>query len=81
MFATLVGSDRDTAIHADLSAKLVALAEARGYRPPDTRLRIRPDQTPLHKWQLECRGPADEQADFFLAVTAPAIPGFHRFRL
>ena len=75
MFATLTGTDTSSAIHQAVFQRLCAAAIARGFLPPDTTLPIRPDQLPLDKWSLELRGPSDGKAAFFLAVTAPRMPG------
>ncbi|MBI2784637.1 MAG: hypothetical protein HYX64_11355 [Gammaproteobacteria bacterium] len=75
MFATLLGTNRGTEDHRTLCASLSQLAVGKGFAPPDTTLRIRADQTPLDGWKLEQRGPADTNADFLLAVTAPKVPG------
>jgi hypothetical protein len=75
MFATLVGTDTSATIHQPVFERLRAAAVARGFVAPDTTHRIRPSQIPLDGWTLELRGPADERAAFFLAVTAPRVPG------
>ena len=75
MFATLLGTNRETDDHRTLCAELCQIAVRRGFAPPDTTLRVQPDQMPLDKWQIEQRGPAGMKADFLLAVTAPVIPG------
>lgn len=75
MFATLAGTDKSASIHQPVFERLCAAAVARGFVPPDTSHRVRPNQHPLDKWQLELRGPSDGGAAFFLAVTAPRIPG------
>jgi hypothetical protein len=75
MFATLLGTNRGTEDHRTLCASLCQLAVGKGFAPPDTTLRIRADQTPLDGWKVELRGPADANADFLLAVTAPKVPG------
>jgi len=74
MFATLLGTNRETEEHTSLCAGLCRVAVAQGFVPPDTRLRVQPDQTPLAGWQIELRGPADAKADFLLSVTAPKVP-------
>lgn len=74
MFATLLGTNKETEEHRNLCAGLCQIAVARGFVPPDTRLRVQPDQMSLAGWQIEQRGPADAKADFLLAVTAPKVP-------
>lgn len=74
MFATLLGTNRGTDDHRSLCVGLCQIAVARGFAPPDTTLRIQPDQIPLDGWQIEQRGPADAKANFLLAVTAPKVP-------
>ena len=55
--------------------RLCETAIARGFVPPDTSHRVRPNQLPLDHWTLELRGSSDASAAFFLAVTAPRGPG------
>jgi len=75
MFATLLGTNRETDDHTTLCADLCKIAVRRGFAPPDRTLRVQPDQIPLDRWQIEQRGPAGAKADFLLAVTAPMVPG------
>jgi hypothetical protein len=75
MFATLVGTDTSAAIHQPVFERLTAAAVARGFVLPDTTHRVRPNQLALDRWALELRGPAGGRAAFFLAVTAPRVPG------
>lgn len=75
MFATLLGTNRETDNHRTLCADLCQIAVRRGFAPPDRTLRVQPDQIPLDTWQIEQRGPAGAKADFLLAVTAPMVPG------
>lgn len=74
MFATLLGTNRETEQHTSLCAALSQIAVAQGFAPPDTKLPVEQDQTPLTDWQIELLGPADGKADFLLSVTAPDIP-------
>lgn len=74
MFATLLGTNRETEEHRGLCAGLCQVAVAQGFVPPDTRLRVQPDQMPLTGWRIEQLGPSDAKADFLLSVTAPKVP-------
>jgi len=74
MFATLVGTNRNTSAHTAIFRDLVQLAEQRGFVPGDKALRVVPDQIPLSGWSLEFQGPATGEADFLLASTAPRVP-------
>src|SRR5437879_6005449 len=60
--------------HRALFETLCEVATRRGFRPPDTTLRVQRDQIPLDGWSIEQRGPGDGKADFLLAVTAPKVP-------
>lgn len=75
MFATMLGTNRETEAHTNLCERLCQFAVAQGFVPPDTTLTVQPDQTPLDGWIIEQLGPANAKADFLLAVTAPKIPG------
>ena len=75
MFATLVGTNRPSSECEAVFTSLCELAIAHGFTPPDTNLPIRRDQVPLDGWSLVQKGPANGKADFFLAVTAPQVPG------
>ena len=74
MFATLVGTDRQTTKHEEIFKLLFDIAIKRGFIPPNTMLCVHSDQTPLDKWTIVLKGPADNNAKFFLAVTAPKTP-------
>jgi hypothetical protein len=74
MFATLAGTDTSAPIHQPVFERLCEAAVARGFVPPDTSHRVRPNQLPLDKWLLELRGPCGGEAAFFLAVTASRVP-------
>ena len=73
MFATLVGTNSNNTKHASLFKKLCDIAGTQGFTSPDTSMRIQPDG-PLEGWTLEQKGPRDQAADFYLAVTAPKVP-------
>ncbi|MDA3835781.1 MAG: hypothetical protein PF495_20610 [Spirochaetales bacterium] len=75
MYAILTGTDRNTQRHLEVLNRLISIADQSGFTPPDCELRISPDQQSLSQWMLTLRGPQGEPADFFLAVTAPSIPG------
>lgn len=70
-FATLIGTDTNSDRHIQISENLIQIAESQGFTRGDETLPIRPDQISLSEWSLELRGPVTEDADFFLAVTAP----------
>lgn len=74
MFATLVGTDSGNEAHRMLFDRLCAIAIERGYVPPVDTVRVQPDGS-LRGWSLEQRGPQGREADFYLAVTAPRVPG------
>lgn len=74
MFATLIGTNTTGRAHEPLFGSLCALAVTRGFAPPDTTLRVQPDQTSLEGWSLSMKGPSNSKADFLLAVTAPKVP-------
>ena len=74
MFATLIGTDTESKAHLKVADELLQIAEKKGFTPGSEELRVTPDQIPINKWSLELRGPLDEKADFFLAVTAPKVP-------
>lgn len=75
MYAILTGSDRNTQRHIEVLNRLISIADQSGFTHPDRELRIFPDQQSLNRWTLTMQGPEAEPADFFLAVTAPSIPG------
>ncbi len=75
MFATLVGTDKDGQKQVGLFDRLCQLATGQGFARPVRDLPVQPDQTPLSRWNLEYKGPPEGPADFFLAVTAPRVPG------
>jgi hypothetical protein len=74
MFATLVGTNTNNATHPALFEQLYGVATAQGFTPPDTSMRISADGS-LEGWVLEQKGPSNQAADFYLAVTAPRVPG------
>ena len=74
MFATLIGTDTGGAEHRAIFDRLYGIAIGRGFAPPGASRRVQPDG-PLDGWSLEQKGPADGEADFLLAVTAPRVPG------
>ena len=74
-FATLAGTDTPSPIHQPVFERLCAAAVARGFVPPNTALPLRPNQLALGDWSLELLGPSSGRAAFFLAVTAPRVPG------
>lgn len=75
MFATLVGTNTVSIQYQTVFKRLLEIAIASGFEPPDTALRVQRDQTPLDGWTIEQKGPRDGNADFLLAVTAPKVPG------
>jgi hypothetical protein len=75
MFATLVGTNYETSRHVTLFTRLRELAVSRGFLPPDSAHRPHRDQTPLDGWVLEEKLPSNSTASFYLAVTAPRMPG------
>lgn len=74
MFATLAGTNTGATEHRRLFNRLCVIATERKFVPPDTSLHVQRDQIPLDGWSLEQKGPADKEADFLLAVTAPEVP-------
>ena len=74
MFATLIGTNKGTDAHTKLAAKLGQIAVAQGFIPPDTEIRVRPNQVSLLEWQIKQLGPSNSEAEFLLAVTAPEVP-------
>lgn len=74
MFATLIGTNKETNEHINLANKLSEIAIAQGFLIPNTPLRVEPNQTSLAEWNIELLGPPNADADFLLAVTAPSIP-------
>lgn len=75
MFATLIGTNTVSVQYETVFKRLCEIAIARGFEPPDTKFLIQRDQIPLDGWTLEQKGPPDGNASFFLAVTAPKVPG------
>ncbi len=75
MFATLVGTNTPSIQYRKIFERLCEIAVTRGYILGDTDLRVQRDQISLEGWSLALRGPATGNADFFLAVTAPEVPG------
>ncbi|SMH34519.1 MULTISPECIES: hypothetical protein [Cyanophyceae] len=83
MFATLVGTNRQTNDHIDLLSQLIPIAKDLGFEPPDLEHEAVADQGSLAGWSSELRGPSSNTCEFFLAVTAPNVPGMspiHPFR-
>ena len=74
MFATFVGTDKGGSRHEDVFWSLYAIAVERGYVPGNSELQVEPDG-PMDDWVVKQIGPEDGQAEFFLAVTEPQIPG------
>lgn len=74
-FATLVGTNTANTSHRVLFSRLCDLAVSKHFRLPDMVRHVQPDQEPLKDWELELKGPPNGAASFFLAVTAPKIPG------
>ena len=74
MFATLIGTNTGGTEHQEVFYRLHAIAIERGFIPSNTAVQIQPDG-PLDDWSLEQKGPPDLRAEFFLAVTAPRVPG------
>lgn len=74
MFATLIGTNTGKAEHKTLFDQLCAISIERGFAPPEAAVPIQGDG-PIQGWMLEQKGPTDRKADFFLAVTAPRVPG------
>lgn len=75
MYATLVGGNTTSSPCESLIERLCETANAHGFTPSDNILGVRSDQTRLDDWTLTQKGPADGTVDFFLAVTAPKVPG------
>jgi hypothetical protein len=74
MFATLVGTNAGASAYVSVFHRLFEIALQHGFTAPNTLLTIRADG-PIAGWWLEQKGPAEEEADFLLAVTAPRVPG------
>lgn len=74
MFATLVGSNIGATNHRELFDRLCGIATELGFAAPDASVPLQPDGS-LAGWALEQKGPRGQSADFFLAVTAPRVPG------
>ena len=75
MFATLLGTDKvNQTAHRSLFNRLYAIALGRKFVAPDAAAPIQADGS-LVGWTLEQMGPRVEDADFFLAVTSPRVPG------
>jgi hypothetical protein len=75
MFAILVGTNTVSTQYQTVFKRLLEIAIACGFEPPDTTIRVQRDQMPLDGWIIEQKGPRDGRADFLLAVTAPKEPG------
>lgn len=74
MFATFVGTNTVSTQYKTVFRRLMEIAIASGFEPPDTTLRVQRDQMPLDDWTIEQKGPRDYKADFLLAVTTPGGP-------
>ena len=75
MFATLVGTDTQKDTYREIFERLCSIAIAHGFTLPNRNYHIQSNQTSLVGWTLEQKGPPDGNASFYLAVTAPKMPG------
>lgn len=74
MYATLIGTDRETEYHLTLFEKLCRQAGDFKFTASENELEFQSDQQGLEEWNLKLWCPETKKADFFLAVTYPKTP-------